>query len=184
MIPFVQDAVADADLADWVTVFAYGVAALLCWRAAQSNRASRNPNERWAWRLAIPALLFLGVNELLDLQTLLTALGKAHAQANGWYADRRQVQYAFVIGLAVAAIVSGAWLLCTVRSMAPPVRCAIIGFATIGIFIVLRAASFHHADEFLGSGFRTFNVGSLQELFGIALIAIGAIAYAAKRTNS
>ena len=42
-------------------------------------------------------LLVLGINKQLDLQTLLTALGREIAQENGLYESRREIQLIFVI---------------------------------------------------------------------------------------
>lgn len=168
-------AIADADAADWITVAAYGLAAWLSWRASTHVRTDAARIEQYFWQVSAAALIALGINELLDLQALLTGLAKAHAQANGWYEGRRQVQYIFVIALAVVAVAATALLTWWTRRMPNPIRWAMLGFASIGAFIVVRAASFHHIDDLLGSGWQAFNLGSIQEMAGIAIIGVSAL---------
>jgi hypothetical protein len=45
-------------------------------------------------------LVTLGVNELLDLETLLPSVGPAHARGPGWYKQRREVRCVLAIVLA------------------------------------------------------------------------------------
>lgn len=171
------DSIARADAADWVTVAAYLFAALLAARAAAQARLKRERREGAFWRLTALLLVFLGFNELLDLQMLLTSVGRAQAKAHGWYGSHRPVQYAFVVALAGAAVVLGAATLWLTRRTHAMVRLALAGLIFIGLFVLLRAASFHHFDDLLSGGLPVFNWGSLQELAGIAIVAIAAWRY-------
>lgn len=173
-----QASIAHADFADWITVAAYVLAAILCIRAAGHGRLRRNPREGTFWKFAAVLLLFLGINELLDLQTLLTMIGRAHAKAYGWYPEHRRIQYIFVVALAAGAVVFGAAVLWWTRRMHYAVRLALGGLLFIGLFILLRAASFHHLDDILGRGATEFPLGSVQEMAGILIIAVAALLYA------
>jgi hypothetical protein len=57
------------------------------------------------------------------------------------------------------------------------VRLALVGLVFIGVFVFLRAASFHHLDDLLGRDALVFNWGTLQELAGIAIVALAAQRY-------
>lgn len=57
------------------------------------------------------------------------------------------------------------------------VRMALAGFVFIGLFVLSRAASFHHLHEILGRGAPEFNWGSLQEMAGILLVTAAAALY-------
>jgi hypothetical protein len=179
-----QASIAHADVADWITVTAYLLAAILCSRAAQHAWLQRNSRENMFWRLTAVLLLFLGINELLDLQTLLTMIGRAHAKANGWYADHRKIQYIFVVALAIGAVVFGSAILWLTRRMHYSVRLALGGLVFIALFILLRAASFHHLDDILGRGATEFPLGSIQEMAGILLIAAASLLYTRKRPGA
>lgn len=176
-----QASIANADMADWVTVAAYLVAALLAARAAFHAWLRREPRERAFWWCTSALLVFLGVNELLDLQTLLTSLARAHARAYGWYGEHRQVQYAFVLALGAVAALAGIAVLWFTRRMHVAIRLALAGLIFIGLFVLLRAASFHHLDDLLGRGLREFNYGSIQEMAGILIVAGAAWLYARRR---
>lgn len=170
-------AVLAADAADWITVAAYGVAALPCLRAA-SAAARGTTAERTFWRLCALIMVLLGINEVFDFQTVLTAFGKATARAQGWYAQRRAVQLGFVIVLAAGAALTAAGALVLTRKAHRTVRLALLGLLFIGAFILFRAASFHHVDALLGLGPDWFNLGSFQEMAGIGIVAIAAYRYA------
>ena len=172
-----------ADMADWLTVLAYLFAAFLSARAARHAMLKPQARESTFWRATAVILVLLGINELLDLQTLLTSLGRAHAKANGWYGEHRRVQYLFVVGLAVAAMAAGTFMLWLTRRTHAAVRLALAGLVLIGLFVLLRAASFHHLNEVLGGGAPAFTWGSLQEMAGILTVAAAAALYTCKRQN-
>lgn len=169
--------IAHPDLADWLTVAAYLLAALLAVGAAGYAIRRDNERERLFWRIAAVALVLLSINELLDLQTLLTGIAKVHAKSHGWYEGRLAVQEEFVIGLIAATLVVGIALFALTKGMHGAVRIALAGFAFIGIFILYRAASIHHFDRLFGLGPTTFNVGSMQEMAGILVVMAAAWAY-------
>ena len=176
--------VARADLADWVTVVTYLIAALLSAGAAGQAAVRCQARERRFWRITTVLLVLLGINELLDMQTLLTSVGRAHAIANNWYDQRRKVQFALVIILGVAAAFAGLVMLRVTRRSHATVRLALAGLIFIGLFVLLRAASFHHLDEVFGRGAPEFNWGSLQEIAGILMVAGAAVFYARERPES
>lgn len=149
-------AVGDPTLLGWVTMVAYLVAGLACWRAHRfcsfgtrmlltSAPAEARHQERLAsWWIGVGALMILlGLNKQLDLQTLLTAVGKEMALAQGWYAGRKQVKLAFVmllglvlgsLGLVVAYALRRVW-----RRLMP----SLLGLVLILGFVEVRAVVFH-----------------------------------------
>lgn len=177
MISDWQQSIAKADVADWITVAAYLIAAVLSIQASKQAWLRREPRNNIFWRVTAGILVFLSVNELLDLQTLLTAIGRQHAVQNGWYGQRRHVQYLFIIGLSVAAAIAGIFMFLLTRRAHNAVRLALVGLVLIGLFVLFRAASFHHFDEVRSRGNPAFNLGSIQEILGILLVASSAALY-------
>lgn len=171
---------ADASASDWITVVAYLVVAVVAWRAAGAAGARKQPRDRLFWLLVAGLMAFLGVNELFDLQTVLTAIGKAWALRSGWYENRRTYQFDFIIALAVAAALTGLVALWLTRATHRAVRWALLGLVFIGAFVLVRAASFHHVDAWLGMGPKAFNWGSVQEMLGIVIVGFAARAYGRK----
>jgi hypothetical protein len=175
--------IAQADMADWLTVAAYMLAAFMSARAARQAWHRREAGERMFWWFTAVLMVLFGINELLDLQTLLTFIGRAHAKANGWYAVHRSVQYAFVVSLGVVALLACTVTLWLTRRMQSEVRLAIIGLIFIGLFVLLRAAWLNHLDEILGGGAPEFNWGSIQEMAGILIVAAAAALYIRARRS-
>ena len=177
MISKWRASIEEADLADWVTVATYLLAAILCAQAARRAAQLGAVRERTFWLITALALVLLGINELLDLQTLLTMAARSHARAHDWYEHRRAVQCAFVTALAGAAGLAGIAVLWFTRRTHSAVRLAQIGLTFIVAFILLRAASFHHVDLILGRGLADVTLGSLQEIAGIFVVAAAARLY-------
>lgn len=166
-----------ADLADWVTVCAYLMAALFSFRAARHASAIHETRDRLFWRLTAVLLVFFAANELLDLQTLLTKAGRANAVAFGWYEERQNIQYAFVAGLGAAGALAGATLVWLTWTADAAIRAALAGLMFIGVFVLLRAASIHHINDLLSSGSPMFPWGSVQEVFGILIVGLAGALY-------
>jgi hypothetical protein len=166
-----------ADLADWLTVTGYLLCALLSFRAAWHAARRGQRREKIFWRTTSFLLLFLAGNELLDLQTLLTSLGRAHAKTHGWYEKRRIVQFVFILTLCVAAALAGLMATWVAMRSDKGIRLALAGLVLIGLFVLLRAASFHHLDELLGGGATIVSLGVVQEIGGILVVAAGAAVY-------
>ena len=178
MISDWRSSIAYADLADWVTFATCFIAAALSARAAR--QAETGGRDSTFWRITAMLLVLLGINELLDLQTLLTLVGREHARANGWYEDRRSVQYIFVLALGVVAVLAGVAMLRLIGRTHASVRLALAGLLFIGLFVLLRAASFHHLNEILGRGAPEFNWGTIQEMAGILIVTVAAELYTRK----
>ena len=192
--------IGDPTVMGWVTVVAYFVAAWLCMQAF--NTEKRGPIR--PWRKAVPsmfrvlrkhwprpplparraalwvlvAMIFvaLGINKQLDLQTLLTEVGKKVAHSGGWYEQRRVVQAIFVAlvgGFGLMAI----WLLfrLTQGGQLRDFRLPLAGLAVVVAFVVARAASFHHMDVFIGTEVLGLRMNTLFELGGVLVVAAGAI---------
>ncbi len=172
-----QASIGPTGIADGVTVAAYLLAAALSVRAARRAWLGRERRERFFWHTLTGLLVFLGINEFLDLQTLLTISGRDFAKSAYWHDARRTVQYMFVLGLTAFAAAAGLAMFWLTRRADVAVRLALVGLVFIGIFVLLRAASFHHLGELFGGGAAQFNGASVQEIAGIVIIAWAAALY-------
>ncbi len=157
----------------WMTVLAYAATALLAASAwALSVRRRGRPG---IWPLATAALVGLGINKQLDLQTLIVSIGRRIAMAQGWYEDRAGVQIVFIAVLVVVAAIACAQVGRWARHGTRWERQALAGLVVLATFVVIRAASFHHVDSLLGVHLKGLRVNQLLELGGIALIAAPAL---------
>jgi hypothetical protein len=169
-----EPGIGDPTALGWVTVAAYFVAAVLCWLAARHARSS----DRSAYVFWLTFTLFmiaLGINKQLDLQSLFTAVLKQFAKSTGWYEDRRIFQGVFIVAMAFFgfAFAGLAWIW-TSRTL-PQHRLTLLGGIFLVCFIVIRAASFHHIDQILGTPLAFLRINHVLELGGIACIALGAL---------
>ena len=183
--------IGDPTVLGWIAAVAYALAAALSARLAlgRSRPGSRSRSrirprdaaaERAFWALAALALAGLALNKQLDLQTLLMQAARCAAQAQGWYAERREVQGTVIRALAAAALLGGALLLLMLRRTLARTGPAIAGLGILVVWIVLRASLFNHVELPGGSaGLR----GPWVELGGIALFALGAVRARAVRAK-
>jgi hypothetical protein len=157
----------------WATVALYFASAWACLRTARSKSIA--PREATFWFVLALLLAGLGINKQLDLQTALTELGRWVAHSRGWYDRRREVQLVFGALVVLLALGFGAltsWLLW--RS-GRPTKVAILGCGLLTSFVVLRALSFHHFDEFIGWDLLGIRMSWLLEIGGISIVASGAL---------
>jgi hypothetical protein len=191
--------IGDPTLMGWLTVLAYFVTAWLCLRAF--NTEKRGP--KGPYRQTIPALLrvlrkswpdppilarraalwlflaivfvCLAINKQLDLQSLLTQVGRTLAHQQGWY-DQRRLAQAILVGVVLIAGVAGlatlGWL---VRGQLSDFRLPLAGLTFIVVFVVIRATSFYHVDRLIGFELRGVRMNWVLELTGIGIVAVGAI---------
>ena len=143
----------DPTLGGWLAVWSYGVAGMLCavtwWRMRQGWLAAES-QEAGGYLVLAVSLLLLGVNKQLDLQSAFTEIGRLMAHQQGWYDQRHRIQLAFMTFLGVLALTVLAIVIMQARRWPVPTRLAWAAWLALGVFVLLRASSFHHMDRFIG----------------------------------
>ena len=126
------------------------------------------------WLLLAALLFALAINKQLDLQSLLTEIGRLLAYDQGWYARRRDVQAVFIVALLVTGSVGlvGLWLL--TRGAYREFRVSFLGLVVLLTFILIRATSFYHMDQLIRTAVLGLRMNGVLELSGIGLVAFGA----------
>jgi hypothetical protein len=166
--------IGDPSLMGWVTVALYFYAAYRCYRLARGRAAKLVKHESTVFWLFTAALLALGVNKQLDLQTALTEIGRIVAYEQGWYENRQVVQAEFIGLVAIAGLVSIVTLVWITRRMPKATRLAVAGGVALVGFVAIRAASFHHFDRFIGKVFFGLRANWILEIGSIAIILVAA----------
>jgi hypothetical protein len=167
----------DNNLMGWLTVVVYLVAAIASGLVAR-RLAGPDPlirRERRFWIITAAVMLLLAINKQLDLQSLLTMLARCHAQLSGWYDIRRVVQEAFIYLVAASGVIALGLLALLLRGILGRVWLALLGLGFVCVFVVIRAASFHHVDVLLGGTAAGIKLNWLLELPGPALVALVAM---------
>jgi hypothetical protein len=171
--------IGDPSVMGWITVVAYFVTAWSCFAAARS-RCDEVPapedarRERWVWFVLAVGFTLLGINKQLDLQSAFTEIGRLLARRQGWYAERHGVQVVFIAAMAATGLLAAAGAVRAAFGTCRAARLAVAGAILLIGFVVLRAASFHHVDMFLGARWLGVKANWALELGGIAIVLVAA----------
>jgi hypothetical protein len=161
----------------WATVAAYFAAAWGCaragWREPHHDGSPRAKHSTF-WLALAALMLALGINKQLDLQTLVTQVGRRIIVSSGLYAQRRVYQKWFIVAVALACLGLLTTLLGLCRRSLGRRWPALVGMVFILGFVAIRASSFHHIDAFLAARLGGLKWNWVLELGGIGLVAIGA----------
>lgn len=171
--------IGDPTFLGWFTVFCYIVTSMLAAKVyfnAQNLFSSNTLRKQQIfWLFIVVVMLFLGINKQLDLQSLLTAVGRYYAKKEGWYEERHRIQIAFIAGFVVMSLFTFAMLIRYMTNSLKENLLAILGFVFLVTFIIIRASSFHHVDAFLMERIIGVRVNWILELAGIFLISYSAL---------
>jgi hypothetical protein len=176
----------DNDVMGWAITIGYFVAALLCFAVGRDARRQGGEEVRLEevrrersyifWYVVAGLLVVLGVNKQLELQILLTQVGRELAEAQGWYDGRRVAQGRFLRGLVAAGGTALVYLGWVIRRDFLRQVGALAGVVALVCFVIIRAASIEHVDQWLGSGVAGgVQVHFVLEFGGIVIIALTAL---------
>jgi hypothetical protein len=166
--------IGDPTVAGWVTVLLYFAAAVVCFRVGRHDDWALPRAERVLYRLLTLALVALGVNKQLDLQTALTELGRMVAAEGDWYDERRAVQKAFIVGVGLTAAMAVAGAMILLRRTPGATHVTFVGALGLVAFVVIRASSFHHVDLLIHSDWYGARVNWLIEMGALLVVISGA----------
>lgn len=166
--------IGDPTFVGWLTVALYFAASTNCWITAHKivSATSFHRHDDRSWRFIAILFLALGVNKQLDLQTALTEVGRIIAHAQGWYDQRRSVQVAFIAVVAFTCLAMAITVLILMRRAPAPTWLALTGTGLVLAFVLIRAASFHHIDRFIGERILGLRWNWVIEISGISLVLI------------
>ena len=163
--------IGDPTIGGWVTVGLYLLATGSCWITARELVLEDiGSNERRAWWAISILFLALGINKQLDLQSALTEAGRVLAHYQGWFEQRQLVQLAFIALVAIICLIAAITLFLWTRSAPIPTRLALMGTTMVLGFVLIRAASFHHVDQFIGQTILGLRWNWVLEMSGISLV--------------
>jgi hypothetical protein len=164
--------IGDPTFFGWLTVGLYFLTAWRCWSLVRQRSGALSAREITVYRLLAVALLILGVNKQLDLQSALTEIGRMVAKEEGLYEARRTLQGVFIFALGLLAAAACFVLIAFTRRLPWPTRGAVGGAILLVAFIAIRAASFHHFDHFIGLHWLGVRTNVVLEISAILLILV------------
>ena len=161
--------IGDPTIGGWVTVALYALAAISTF---ETFRVVIDGGENTLWRAMFLLLVLLGINKQLDLQSAITELGRVLASEEGWYDERRTVQLWFVLGVAAVCLALAIMLLGLARNAPLATWIALLGMTVLLAFVLIRAASFHHIDRFIGDRILGLKWNWILEMGGISIVLL------------
>ena len=166
--------IGDPTIGGWITVVLYLWASVSSWKTASklSSVHRQISQERYTWRAISVLFLALGINKQLDLQSAITEVGRILAVTEGWYNRRGVVQLDFIIFVAMVCAIVAISLLIWARNAPVSTWLALIGTMLVLGFVLMRAASFHHMDRFIGEKLLGIRWNWILEMGGISLVLI------------
>lgn len=167
----------DPDMMGWLTVAVYTYAAIIAARRAVKGLfpGETRGRERAFWWFSATLLACLAVNKQLDLQSLLTEVGRCVAHAQGWYEERHTVQVWFIAGVMAGGVLSVCWLGFVLRHTLARTGLALVGLGFVCVFVAVRAAGFHHVDTLIGTAVAGLRINWLLELTGPILVTVAGL---------
>ena len=168
----------DQNVFGWTITVTYFLVSFLCLRAALysvKNGQSNLRADRIMWLCIAFILLMLGINKQLDLQTLLTSVGREIAKAQGWYYMRRKVQAVFVLIAALSCVLIMVVMFRRFKDMLRQNRLVFVGLVCLAAFILIRTASFYHVDYMFRKHdiFMALNMKIICELGALIIVGAG-----------
>jgi hypothetical protein len=183
-----QPGIGDPSIIGWLTVAAYFATSLLCaicGRRKEQNYSSPDStaHHRLWWTIAI-VLLLLGINKQLNLQSLITEVGRELAKQQGWYNQRRTFQVVFISIICFSGYLSIliVWRF-AIGGIWREYWLTIIGSVFLVSFIIIQAASLHDIDRFLSIDLLGLKMSWVLELGGIFFIGISATSQLKNHSN-
>ena len=163
--------IGDPSFMGWFTVGSYFGCAILSFIVALlSQKVTRG--SFFFWGMISLFMIMLGINKQLDLQSLLTEVGRQIAKSQGWTDERRIVQFWFVVAFGTSAMIAFLLFVFTTRNLFRQHILIFIGLFFLLSFIIIRAASFHHIDVILRFEFFGVRMNWVFELAGIYSIVV------------
>ena len=162
--------IGDPTVGGWITVVLYFVAVWSCWL---TSREVWQRKEVALWQAVTLMFVFLGINKQLDLQTALTEIARIIAFKQGWYEQRQIAQIWFIVAVALSCLTIAISLVWLASETPFATWVALLGTVVVLAFVLIRAASFHHIDRFIGETILGLKWNWVLEMSGISIV-IGA----------
>lgn len=171
--------IGDPSVMGWITVGVYFLVSILALRLVMNSRqmfpSGLYRMQRRFWLIVCLLMLALGINKQLDLQSLITAIGRFYVERNGWLEYKRPIQVGVIVSILMIAVLCLLLFVYRMNHLLKTNWLAIAGLTTLMVFIVSRATSFHQMDTFISTDILGVRFNWLMELGGLTAIALSAM---------
>lgn len=163
--------IGDPTVFGWLTVLVYLVAVKRCFTKSKESKTLGSNYQFWLYLAAF--LFLLAINKQLDLQTWFTEVMRDRAHTYGWYQYRRPMQIIFLLCMGIVMLTTLVSLRLFLANSWRRYKVTWVGIVLLCMFILMRAASFHHFDLFIGHQILGLTVNVLLENGALLLIVLG-----------
>jgi hypothetical protein len=172
--PIWQQAVYNLSWSHGLVASAYGVAAWFCFLNVQTEDDVQESCALWCTATVLMCLL--GVNVVLQADVFVIQMCRALAKLQGWYGQRRELQY-FVIGfIALIAFGLGRLIFQQPKHFTDTFPSSVsTGILALLLLLAVRVVSAHGTDAVINTRIAGLSMGRLFELVGISLVMCGAL---------
>ncbi len=160
----------DNDFLGWLITGSYIACAILATVFATFLNQMEEKKAFHFWLLIGAIMLVLGINKQLNLQTLMTEVGRQLANAQEWYDLRRIIQFSFIVGLFATLFTAFIWFVVSFRNLLRRFALAFCGLFFLLSYVIMKAAMFHHFDEVIQYDIQGIKMKWVLELAGIYMI--------------
>lgn len=159
----------------WLLLMAYLGGAWLCFLNGHiaAGRSGDGEEQPGVWYLAAAVLCLLGLNTVLQLDVILTQTARTAAKFDGWYGQRRALQYELLAGLVLMALLAWWRLRAAFVAAIPESEPVALGMALVVLVLLMRAVSAHGTDALLNLNLAGFSAQRWLEFGGLGLVALG-----------
>ncbi|MCM8532916.1 MAG: hypothetical protein NE330_17235 [Lentisphaeraceae bacterium] len=134
--------IGDPTIEGWIISGLYFLAAIFCFMKFQ-NRHELSSRKLQTWLAVCFVLLFLSFNKQLDLQTLISDVGRYIAVKTELMEQRHIFKRAFILVVGLSAVSILFLFRENVLILIKTEKLAFAGILSLGLFVILRATSFH-----------------------------------------
>ena len=172
-VPVWEQALRQVSWYQCIVAMAYFGAAWLCFLNAHIAKGALEAN--FIWYAAVGTLCVLGANTLLHGDVFVTHIFRSAAKLEGWYGQRRLVQYLVIAGLTLMALVAAYWLHSKFTACNVPSESVALGLTALVIVLLVRTVSAHGTDAVMNYHVLGISLGRLFELACIGFVLHGAL---------
>lgn len=151
---------------------AYGGAAWLCLLNARIAQDAREAFMVWYGVAAV--LCVLGANTVLHGDLWMSHVLRVMARMEGWYGDRRWLQYGVVVILMLIALAAASWLRAELTACDLPAEPVSVGVTVLMVIVLLRIISAHGSDFVMNYRVVGISLGRFFEFCGLGWVVQGA----------
>lgn len=168
--------IGDPTFEGWAISLLYLLTAILSFRKYKSHHRQNRPDYQ-LWGIISFLLFFLSLNKQLDLQTIVSDVGRWIAINLEMMEQRHIFKRVFILSIFILGLIISVLLRKNIYNFIRSEKVTFLGMLTLLTFIFLRATSFHIFSDSFNGILLNLHFFQIMEISAIAIIAISLISF-------